>query len=66
MTRINRQLSKYFIIVALLSIGFIALVSNIGITLFFSNYVQKTRSNDDLKVIQYVEQLYKDGMTTIR
>lgn len=63
MTRINRQLSKYFIIVALLSIGFIALVSNIGITLFFSNYVQKTRSNDDLKVIQYVEQLYKDGMT---
>lgn len=61
MTRISRQLGKYFIFVAMLSIGFITLVANISINLFFSDYIKETRSRDDLKVVQYVEQLYGDN-----
>ncbi|NMB21058.1 MAG: HAMP domain-containing histidine kinase [Firmicutes bacterium] len=63
MITISQRLSRYFIVVALLSVGFIALVSNTAITLFFSDYLQKTRSNDDLKAVQYVERLYNDGLT---
>ena len=61
MTRISRQLGKYFIFVAMLSIGFITLVTNISINLFFSDYIKETRSRDDLKVVQYVEQVYGDS-----
>lgn len=61
MTGISRQLGKYFIFVAILSIGFITLISNISINLFFSDYIKETRSRDDLKVVQYVEQLYGDS-----
>ncbi|HBN86513.1 MAG TPA: sensor histidine kinase, partial [Clostridiales bacterium] len=42
-------------------VGFITLVANISINLFFSNYIKETRSKDDLKVVHYVEQLYSDN-----
>lgn len=61
MTGISRQLGKHFIFVAMLSIGFITLISNISINLFFSDYIKETRSRDDLKVVRYVEQLYADS-----
>jgi len=34
---------------------------NISINLFFSDYLKGTRSRDDQKVIQYVEQVYSDS-----
>lgn len=60
MTKINNQLRKYFIFVTMLSIGFITIVANISINLFFSNYIKETRSRDDLKVVRYVEEVYND------
>lgn len=61
MTGISKQLGRYFIFAAMLSIGFITLVANVSITLFFSDYIKETRGRDDLKVVQYVEQLYSDS-----
>lgn len=60
MTKINNQLGKYFVFIAMLSIAFITIVTNISISLLFSNYIKETRSRDDLKVVQYVEQVYSD------
>lgn len=58
MTGISRQLGKYFIFIAVISVAFITIISNVSINLFFSDYVKESRSKDDLKVVQYVEQIY--------
>lgn len=58
MTGISRQLGKCFIFISILSIVFITIISNVSINLFFSNYIKESRSRDDLKVVQYVEQVY--------
>lgn len=61
MTRISRQLGKYFIFISMLSIAFITIISNVSINIFFSDYIKGSRSRDDLKVVQYVEQVYSDS-----
>jgi len=61
MITISKQLRKYFIITSMLSIFFITITVNISINLFFSDYLKGTRSRDDKKVIQYVEQVYSDS-----
>ncbi len=61
MMTISKQLRKYFIITSFLSIFFITITVNISINLFFSDYLKGTRSRDDQKVIQYVEQVYSDS-----
>lgn len=60
MMRINKQLSKNFIFVSMLSIAFITIIANISITIFFSNYVKERRSKDDERVVRYIEQVYED------
>lgn len=60
MTRISKQLRKYFIFVTMLSIAFITIISNVSINLFFSGYIKESRGRDDLKVVQYVERVYGD------
>lgn len=61
MIKISRQLCKYFVFVTMISIAFVTIISNISINLFFSQYIKETRSKDDLKVVQYVEQVYSDN-----
>lgn len=61
MNRISKQLGKYFIFIAILSVAFITIISNISIKLFFSNYIKESRSRDDLKIVRYVEQVYSDN-----
>lgn len=61
MTGITRQLSKYFILITMVFIIFITIISNISINLFFANYIKESRSRDDLKIVQYIEQLYSDN-----
>ena len=58
MVRISDQLRKYFVIISILSIAFITVTSNISINCFFSGYIRELRSKDDLKVVQYVENIY--------
>jgi len=58
MVKINKQLGRYFIMISMISIIFITIISNISINIFFSNYIKEERSKDDLKVAQYVEQVY--------
>jgi len=58
---ITRQLSKYFIFITMFSIIFITIISNVSINLFFSNYIKESRSRDDLKIVQYVEQVYSNN-----
>lgn len=60
MIKINEQLRKYFIVISILSIAFIAITSNLSINYFFSDYIKNSRSRDDLKVVQYVERVYSD------
>ena len=61
MIGITRQLSKYFIFITMFSIIFITIISNVSINLFFSNYIKESRSRDDLKIVQYVEQVYSNN-----
>lgn len=60
MIKINNQLGRHFITISMLSIAFITIVANVSINLFFSNYIKGARSRDDLKVVQYVEQVYNN------
>lgn len=60
MIKINNQLGRYVITISMLSIAFITIVANSSINLFFSDYIKGTRSRDDLKVVQYVEQVYSN------
>lgn len=60
MTGISRQLGKHFIYITMLSVAFITITSNVSINLFFSDYIKESRSRNDLKIVQYVEQVYSD------
>lgn len=60
MTRINRQLGKYFILITMLSIAFVTIVANVGINIFFSDYIKVNRDKDDLRFVNYIEQGYID------
>ncbi len=60
MIKISEQLRKYFIIISILSIAFITITTNMSINYFFSDYIRNSRSKDDLKVVQYVENVYSD------
>ncbi|WHH59977.1 HAMP domain-containing sensor histidine kinase [Petroclostridium sp. X23] len=61
MININNQLRKYFISIAIISVLFITIVSNISMNYFFTNYVKASRLQDDQKLVQYIERLYEDG-----
>ncbi|MBZ4646632.1 MAG: hypothetical protein PWR27_174 [Petroclostridium sp.] len=60
MINISKQLRKYFILISIISVVFITIVSNISMNYFFTNYVKASRSQDDLKLVQYIERLYSD------
>lgn len=60
MIKISEQLRKYFIIISILSIAFITITTNMSINYFFSDYIRNSRSKDDLKVVQYVENVYSN------
>jgi len=60
MTKINRQLGKYFILITMLSIAFVTIIANVSINIFFSNYIKVNRDKDDLRFVSYVEQGYVD------
>ncbi|NLJ41078.1 MAG: hypothetical protein GX352_05640 [Clostridiales bacterium] len=60
MIDITRQLRRYFIVIAVLSIALITLIANISIHFFFSDYLKESREREDLKAVQYVEQLYSE------
>ncbi|MDK2799093.1 MAG: two-component system, OmpR family, sensor histidine kinase BaeS [Clostridiales bacterium] len=61
MININKQLRKYFILISIISVVFITIVSNLSMNYFFANYIKESRSRDDLKLIQYIEQLYNEN-----
>lgn len=61
MTGITKQLSKYFIVITMISIVFITIITNISIRVFFSYYIKESRNKDDQKIVQYVEQIYSDN-----
>lgn len=61
MTGISRQLDRYFVYVAVLSVTFISIIANVSINFFFSDYIRESRSRDDMKIVQYVEQVYGDN-----
>ncbi|HYE10341.1 MAG TPA: ATP-binding protein [Patescibacteria group bacterium] len=61
MTGIAKQLSKYFIIITMMSIVFTTIISNTSINFFFSNYIKESRSRNDLKIVQYAEKVYDNN-----
>lgn len=61
MTGISKQLGKYFIFITMLSIAFVTIISNLSINIFFSCYIKESRDRDDLKVLQYVQDIYSDN-----
>lgn len=60
MITISDQLRKYFVTISILSIAFITITTNLSINYFFSDYIRDSRSRDDIKVVQYVEQVYSN------
>lgn len=63
MISINKQLKKYFVLVTFVSVLFVAVVSNLGMNLFFKDYIKKTRLRKDLNIIEYLENLYSEGQS---
>lgn len=61
MIGISSQLRKSFIFVSIISIAFITIISNVSINFFFSDYIRETRSKNDLKIVQYIEQLNNEN-----
>lgn len=61
MQNISIQLRKYFISISIISVLFIAIVSNIGINVFFSKYVKELRNKNDMNIVTYIEQLYNQN-----
>ncbi|NLP44982.1 MAG: hypothetical protein GX351_10205 [Peptococcaceae bacterium] len=57
MISINKQLRKYFIVVAIAAVLVIFVLSNLGISIFFNNYVKETGLKSDQKILQYIEDL---------
>lgn len=57
---LREELRNNFIFVAVVSILFVTLISNVSINMFFSDYLRSSRERDDQKVVGYVEKVYQD------
>lgn len=64
MISIYRQLRRYFLTATVLSVLVIFILSNIGMTVFFNSYVQKTNLKSDQKIVLYLEDMLQteEGM----
>ncbi len=61
MININKQLRRYFILITLLAVLFITIVSNIGINYFFRSYVEQSKLRDDLQLVAFIEEAYRNA-----
>jgi len=63
MIPISRQLGRYFSLVALTSILLITVLSNVGMNLFFADYLRTSQQTEDQAIAAFAEELLKeDGM----
>jgi len=64
MISIYRQLRRYFVTATVLSVLVIFVLSNIGMTVFFNNYVQKANLKSDQKIVLYLQDILQteEGM----
>lgn len=47
--------------ISILSVGFITIISNLGMNIFFSNYLQNARNIKDLAMMDYIVELNHEG-----
>lgn len=59
MISIHRQLRRSFLLVTIIAVLVIFVLSNLGMTIFFNNYVKGENLKSDQKVFQYMEDLLK-------
>lgn len=65
MITIDKQLRRYFIAVTVVAILVIFLLSNLGMFIFFQNYVQEANFKKDQKILFYIEDLLSTDTTTM-
>ncbi len=61
MIAINKQLRRYFVLVTIISVLLIFILSNLGMTIFFNNYVYQSDLKSDQKVVQYIEDIFSSN-----
>jgi hypothetical protein len=57
MISIYQQLRRYFIVVTVISVLVIFILSNLGMTVFFKNYIEESNLKSDQKIVQNIEDL---------
>ena len=57
MIPINKQLRKYFVAVAVAAVLVIFVLSNLGVFIFFNNYVKESTLKSDQKILEYIQDL---------
>lgn len=57
MISIDKQLRRYFVIVTIIAVLVIFVLSNLGMTIFFNNYVKEQDLRSDQNIVKYIEDL---------
>jgi len=60
MMRIGKKLGRYFSLVSLSSVLLITVLSNIGMNVFFTNYLRSSQESDDQAIAEYTRSLLEE------
>lgn len=60
MMRIGKKLGRYFSLVSLSSVLLITVLSNIGMNVFFTNYLRATQESEDQAIAEYTRGLLEE------
>jgi len=61
MMRIGKKLGRYFSLVSLSSVLLITVLSNIGMNVFFTNYLRSSQESDDQAIAEYSRGLLEEN-----
>ena len=66
MIPITKHLGRYFSLISLISVLIITILSNVGMNIFFTRYLQNAQRSQDQTIVSYVEDLAEqEGFTPL-
>lgn len=66
MIPITKHLGRYFSLISLISVLIITILSNVGMNIFFTRYLQNAQRSQDQTIVSYVEELAEqEGFTPL-
>lgn len=60
MTNLNRLFTGYFIIMAAIVLALVTLLSNLGASLFFRNFIRGKNDNQNVKIVESIREMTAD------